>query len=228
MDKERKYYAVRRGRQPGIYDNWSECSQQITKYNNAAFKSFKTLEAAQEYLNAPQQEQHVKQGLPLAYIDGSFSKANGVYSWGGFIYDQGAIYILQGTGNAADYLKYRNITGEVRGALAVMQKAIELGIPAINLFYDYAGIGEWAAGAWKCENELSQFYRRYYLKRRNMVNINFIHVNGHTGVKGNEIADCLAKEAAGVPLRKKDIEALKQFREQAETKQEGKQWMFTQ
>lgn len=226
---DRKYYAVRRGRRPGIYENWSDCRQQISSYSNAAFKSFKTLEAAREYLQAGEREElPIKEGLPLAYIDGSYSRTNSLYSWGGFIYDRGTVHILQGTGNAADYLKYRNISGEVRGALAVIQKSIELKIPELNLFYDYAGIGAWAGGSWKCENELSQFYRRYYLQHCDRVKINFFHVAGHTGVKGNEIADYLAKEAAGVKLRKKDIEALKQFREQAGTKQEGAAWIFLQ
>ncbi|MBW1605196.1 ribonuclease H family protein [Lactobacillus sp. Sy-1] len=35
-----KYYAVRIGRKPGIYDSWPECQKQIASYPNARFKSF--------------------------------------------------------------------------------------------------------------------------------------------------------------------------------------------
>ena len=33
-----KYYAVRKGRIPGIYRTWSECQKQVTGYPGAVFK----------------------------------------------------------------------------------------------------------------------------------------------------------------------------------------------
>ena len=210
-----KYYAVKAGRTPGVYESWKECQQQTQGYSGADFKSFTSKEEAEQYIAQTEEKAPIKENLPFAYIDGSFSKKKALYSWGGYINDHGNIYILQGTGSAADYMQYRNITGEVRGALDVMQKSIELGIPEINLYYDYAGIGQWADGNWKCKTKLSQFYQSYYMKRRDRIKVNFIHVKGHTGIEGNEIADYLAKEAAGAKLRKKDIEALKAFREKS-------------
>lgn len=210
-----KYYAVKAGRVPGIYESWTECQEQTRGYKGAVFKSFTDKAAAEAFLS-PAETVPIKENLPFAYIDGSFSRKKALYSWGGYINDHGRIYILQGTGNAADYLPYRNITGEVRGALDVMKKAIALGITEINLYYDYAGIERWIDGQWKCKNELSQFYQSYYAKRRDRLKVHFIKVEGHSGIEGNEIADYLAKEAAGAKLRKKDIEALKDFRQKAE------------
>ena len=57
------------------------------------------------------------------------------------------------------------------------------------------------------------------MKRRDRLKVNFIHVDGHTGIEGNEIADLLAKEAAGVQLRKKDTAALEEFRDRAAGKE---------
>ena len=37
-----KYYAVRKGRIPGIYRTWSECQKQVTGYPGAVFKGFVT------------------------------------------------------------------------------------------------------------------------------------------------------------------------------------------
>ena len=51
MSKNRKqYYAVRNGREPGIYRTWEECKAQVDGYAKAQFKGFTSLEEAEEYL----------------------------------------------------------------------------------------------------------------------------------------------------------------------------------
>ena len=47
MAKKKKYYVVWEGNNPGIYDSWSECQLQIKGYPNAKFKSFTSIEEAQ-------------------------------------------------------------------------------------------------------------------------------------------------------------------------------------
>lgn len=211
-----KLYAVKEGRNPGIYETWEECKEQVHNYSGAVFKSFESKEEAERYLST-NQPQEINDALPYAYIDGSYSKKNSCYGWGGYISSCGEIHIIQGKGNASDYLKYRNITGEVKGTLEVITMAISLGISEINLYFDYAGIEQWANQNWTCKNALSQFYQRYYLQMCSQVKINFCHVKGHTGVEGNEIADLLAKEAVGADLRKKDISLLQEFRKKGAT-----------
>ena len=212
------FYAVRTGRKPGIYETWAECNEQTHKYPGAVFKAFEDEAAAESFLQAEEQTPPIKENIPFAYIDGSFSSKNGLYSWGGFINDHGKIHILQGTGNAAEYMRYRNATGEIRGAVEVIRRAVGLGIREINLFYDHSGLEQWARGGWKCTNELTEFYQKYFLEHRHELQIYFHHVPGHTGIEGNEIADFLAKEAAGVALKKKEKEALERFKLEAQIK----------
>lgn len=45
-----KYYAVKQGRCPGIYNTWDECKKQTDGYSGAVFKSFASFEDAEEYL----------------------------------------------------------------------------------------------------------------------------------------------------------------------------------
>ena len=47
--RRQKYYAVRKGRTLGIYDNWEDCERQV-KGIASEFKSFSTLEEAKAYL----------------------------------------------------------------------------------------------------------------------------------------------------------------------------------
>ena len=44
-----KFYAVRRGRQRGIYSTWEACRAQVEGYPGAQYKSFSTLEDAEAY-----------------------------------------------------------------------------------------------------------------------------------------------------------------------------------
>lgn len=46
MAAKQKYYVVWEGMEPGIYDNWEDCKEQIDRYPGAKYKSFKTKEEA--------------------------------------------------------------------------------------------------------------------------------------------------------------------------------------
>jgi hypothetical protein len=45
-----KYYAVRRGRNTGLFHDWKSCEQQVEGYSNSEFKSFQNERDALEYL----------------------------------------------------------------------------------------------------------------------------------------------------------------------------------
>lgn len=45
MSKQ-KFYVVWAGREPGVYDNWSDCEEQILNFPNAKFKGFDSSEEA--------------------------------------------------------------------------------------------------------------------------------------------------------------------------------------
>lgn len=47
-----KYYAVAKGRIPGIYRDWSTCQKQVDKFSSPAYKSFKTEAEAKEFLKS--------------------------------------------------------------------------------------------------------------------------------------------------------------------------------
>lgn len=47
----KKYYAVRSGRTPGIYENWEAARAQVEGFSGAAYKSFSLYEEAVSFLN---------------------------------------------------------------------------------------------------------------------------------------------------------------------------------
>ena len=87
----KKYYAVKKGREPGIFDNWDKCKSQVQGFSGALYKGFDTLEEAESYMgSAPGKEQSVSE-LPdcYAFVDGSFNVRTSTYGYGGFIVHKG-------------------------------------------------------------------------------------------------------------------------------------------
>lgn len=46
------YYAVKNGKNVGIFDNWDECKESISGYSGSIFKKFKYKSQAEEYLDS--------------------------------------------------------------------------------------------------------------------------------------------------------------------------------
>jgi len=51
MADKKNFYAVKRGRVPGIYKTWAECKANVDGFSGATYKGFKTLAEAEEYMN---------------------------------------------------------------------------------------------------------------------------------------------------------------------------------
>ena len=45
------YYAVKKGRTPGIYMTWDDCKKQVMGYSGAIYKKFSNLEEANLFVN---------------------------------------------------------------------------------------------------------------------------------------------------------------------------------
>lgn len=52
----KKFYAVRRGKKPGIYTSWPECQKQVAGFANARFKGFMTEAEAKAWLDEPEKK----------------------------------------------------------------------------------------------------------------------------------------------------------------------------
>ena len=192
-----KFYAVRKGKKTGIFSTWDECKEQVTGFKGAIYKSFKTLEEAEEFVKGNEEKIENVEAVDgvYAYIDGSFDRVNGIYGSGVVIVDGDKKYEFKHAGNREDYAQLHNVAGELEAAKFVMWYAVDKKIKEITLFYDYQGIEAWAVGDWKANLPYTQDYVEFYNKVKAVVKVNFVKVKAHTGVELNEVVDKLAKDA---------------------------------
>ncbi|GAB2318672.1 ribonuclease H family protein [Alkalibacterium sp. s-m-22] len=193
----KKYYAVKKGRQTGVFTTWSDAQKVISGFSNAEFKSFTTKSEAENYLkgsdSAPVEETPES---VIAYVDGSFDKRAKKYSYGVVMIKDGKV--LDELANAADDPKYAEsfqIAGECFGALNAIKWAVSHGYKSVIIHYDYLGIEMWATERWKANKTVSKDYVTYFKKYAQEINVHFVKVKAHTGVLYNERADQLAKLA---------------------------------
>lgn len=66
------FYAVKRGRIPGIYNDWESCKAQIHQFHNAKFKKFNDHISALNYLNTEQEITNNQRPTEGIAVDASY------------------------------------------------------------------------------------------------------------------------------------------------------------
>ncbi len=196
-----KFYAVRNGRETGVYTSWEECRKQVEGFSGAEYKSFPTETEAQIYLGNPVTEDLssvAPENKARIYIDGSYNVHTKKYGCGVVILYKGEMKTYNEAFENAEYASMRNVAGEVMGAVRAIQYCRKYGILEAEIYYDYNGIGKWGDGEWKANLQMTQSYKNFVAEARKSMKITFIKVNAHTGDTYNEMADRLAKDAIGL------------------------------
>lgn len=136
---------------------------------------------------------------PYVYIDGSYNVVGNVWGYGGFLDVKGRRYPFIGQGK--DNSKMRNVYGELMGSKVALTKAYDLGIRKLVVYYDFECIKGWAIDGRKANNEYTKAYKSFITDMCSKMDITFKKITSHTGVIGNEIADCMARFAVGINLK---------------------------
>ena len=192
-----KYYAVKKGRNPGIYTSWDSCLEEVKGYSGAVYKSFKTLEEANDFMDDSKKELDIGENSAIAYVDGSYNQKLKVYG-------AGVVYITEGEelelmkSYDDSYHTHRNVAGEVKASELAITKAIADNKNQIVIYHDYQGIASWAKGEWKTNNELTKSYKKFIDQASQEIKIDFVKVKGHSNDQYNDRADLLAKQACGI------------------------------
>lgn len=223
----KKVYAVRVGRKPGLYYDWNNCKKQVTGFPGAEFKGFATEEEAKTFMSGggaagspgakknaagraagPGQTKgsfpgdagphDLEEGEALAYVDGSYDKNTHRYACGGVIITKEGEHTFSRAFPSGPESSMRNVAGEIMGAVTAIDWCRDQGYRALTICHDYAGVGMWGRGEWKTNLDMTRWYKEFVQKAGNDLNIRFVKVPAHSGVKYNEMADQLAGQALGI------------------------------
>lgn len=211
-----KYYAVRKGRQMGIFTTWEECQNQIFGYKGAQFKSFSTEQEALEYLgltygnkkNIKKEEEEEESSGPFnpgppsnmfqVWTDGSSVAQKAGF---GFILLKNDEVIEHGYGRVVG--RQTNQRAELSAIYYGLLKAIDWKWSSFDLVTDSAYSLKclslwapfWIKNGWKTTTGQpveNQDLIKPCLSLLKKLNVQFIHVLAHKGIHWNEEADKLA------------------------------------
>ena len=207
---QKKYYAVKIGKVPGVYETWDKCKEQVHGFPGAIFKSFPSREEAEVFAkdgSSGKKTTSVKkkavsqseEGIPsgkydaIAYVDGSYNVATGEYSCGVVFLFEGKEEYIAKKGTSSELAAMRNVAGEIMGSMEAMKLAVEKGVGSLCIYHDYQGISSWCNGHWKTNKEGTKAYKEFYDSICSKLAVDFVKVKGHSGDHYNDKADELAK-----------------------------------
>jgi ribonuclease HI len=207
----------------GIYLTWSECEAQVKGYSGAQYKSFTLLSDAKLYINEQIEivpENSVTKTKKVAsqtqtydievYTDGSC-----VDSVGGY----GIVYITDGVEKEFfGHVPYEVCTNNIAELYAI-KSAIELilkyntsdkkkitiysdsiySIKSLTIWYK-----NWKKNGWRTSNgeevKNKELIQSILILMKEIPNLKFQHVAGHSNIRCNEIADRLANRGRNVSV----------------------------
>lgn len=195
-----KYYAVKKGRNIGVYTSWEECKAQVEGFTGALYKSFSNKQDAKTYITGIIPISKTKKITPndniaVAYSDGSFIKENNTYSYGAVVMWKGKEFHFSKRYRDDQLKSMWNVSGELQGAKRVMLFAYANNFQKLYLYHDYEGIAKWANHEWKAKSDEGNEYIKFVDQIRTKVEIEFIWVKGHSNDYYNDLADQLAAKA---------------------------------
>lgn len=200
-----KFYGVRKGRTPGVFEDYEEFQRSVYQFRGAQSRVFRTREQAESYVGPEiliaQERDKAGTGEALdlvAYTDGSYSEEDGRYGWGVFIREpteDGGVEEVGfcGYGSSPDLLAQGSIAGETLAALKAMEYAVAAGWSHLTIRYDYLGVEKWISGEWAAGKPVSTRYVTNWKDRfEGRLQVTFEKVKGHSRNRGNDEADRLA------------------------------------
>jgi ribonuclease HI len=181
------YYAVRKGRQPGIFLSWSDCLSQVSHFSGAEYKKFFTLSEAEQFL--ANSESYPKPDFPVLFTDGGSRDNPGIAGCG-------AVLLIKGRAVSSAFrflgTKVTNNVAEYSGLIMGLSLALAYGVKELEVRTDSLLVVKQMTGEWQVrENTLRDMNELAKSEAKALRCVRFVHVRREE----NKLADELANKA---------------------------------
>ena len=208
---KKRFYGVRSGYQPGVYNSWEQCRAQVEGCPNSEYKGFATRHEAEEYLKpagpsgveSPSSSESRKN--VIIYTDGACRGNPGPGGYG--------VVLMHGKHRKELSAGFRRTTNNRMEILACIAALSALKEPCdVTIYSDSKYVVnamtqswalKWRSRGWKrrlkngdMEDALNPDLWARMLELCDLHRVHFIWVRGHDGNEGNERCDALARAAA--------------------------------
>lgn len=205
------YYAVKIGRNLGIFKEWQEVVNETNGFFGASYKKCISKQEALAFLNLKDEskkgELEVNQTNFLSknpnvlnvYVDGSYDQEKKIYSYAFAVIEDGIVTdsFSGAKQNVQVGEALHSMSGELQAAMMALKYSTQRKIRNIIIYYDCIFIPNLLNGAALPRNN----YHSEYIKfMKNTINeydlkVNFTKVQAHSNNKYNKLVDKLANKA---------------------------------
>ncbi len=184
---KKHFYAIKNTGE--IYRSWAECQTALKKVKAPVFKGFATEAEAKAFLAGKS---------PTASLP-----SESIFVEGAFVLVKDDKSVHEQTirdDKHTEILRLRNVGGELLATIYALKYALSLGMKEVTICHDYQGIASWADGSWQAKQDITKRYAAFVeqIIKKEGLQVQFQKISAHTGVKFNERADQLAKQAAEI------------------------------
>ena len=209
--KNQVYYAVYKGKNPGVYTTWKECKYQVDGISGCKYRKFNNMEGAINYVkngiditdffkiknniqdesNESEEEEEEEKQIEFVYTDGSCIS-------NGKINAKGGIGVYFGKNDPRNIsMKLVNKPTNNKAELTAIKMALEVLQNSKNKIYLYTDsnysikiftnyIKNWKKNGWKTWKKQPVSNKDLIIEIDNLLlnmDVNFVHIASHTGLK---------------------------------------------
>lgn len=222
--KRKNFYAVARGRVPGIYRSWEEAEKQVKGFSRAKYEGFVSLKEAKAFLEEaaaakedpddfeeeppiPSSEEEILLHTPdeiLIFSDGCALGNPGPGGYGVIVIHENGEREELSQGFSLTTNNRMELLGAIAGLRFVRNKAAEVLISSDSSYLVNGMEKGWAKGwkrrGWKKADGKPALNTDLWSELLDLAaekKVSFLWIRGHAGHPENERCDVLAKNAAG-------------------------------
>lgn len=150
-----KVYAVRSGKQTGIFNTWEECQSATKGYSGAEYKSFKSMADAEQYMrgDAPLSVSLPSVGVLLTFT----SKLKGnVLKFTVILQSKLMTDVVSVETDVSGYPL--SLVSDILPVVTGLYRAKSLGISEVTVVHRNEGVEAWYTGAWSANTDFTRQY----------------------------------------------------------------------